>query len=148
MRIEARPEGGERLIYIDEQARSIDMGSIALGGAVFSAGEGLAVRRHTNGQLLIESEDGVYRLFEPSSDNPAVLRLTQLGDRNDNRIYLDYDAEGRLDRLRDTFDQLRVALVYSLKWSRRVERIERIFADQSTELLATYAYDKSGIWLK
>ncbi|WP_346833213.1 RHS repeat-associated core domain-containing protein [Pseudomonas abietaniphila] len=144
VRIEAHPEGGERLIYIDEQARSIDMGSIALGGAVFSAGEGLAVRRHTSGQLLIESEDGVYRLFEPSSDNLAVLRLTQLGDRNDNRIYLDYDTEGRLVQLRDTFDQLRVVLAYSSQWSRRVERIERIFADQSTELLATYTYDRSG----
>jgi RHS repeat-associated protein len=144
VRIEAHPEGGERLIYIDEQARSIDMGAIPLGGAVFSAGEGLAVKRHGNGQLLIESEDGVYRLFEPTLIDASLLRLTQLGDRNDNRIYLDYDAEGRLARLRDTFDQLRVALVYSSQWSRRVERIERIFADQSTELLATYAYDKSG----
>jgi len=38
------PEGGERLIYTDEQARQIDMGVIPLGGAVFSAGEGLSVR--------------------------------------------------------------------------------------------------------
>lgn len=41
--IELHPNGGERLIYIDEQARRIDMGSIALGGAVFSAGEGRGV---------------------------------------------------------------------------------------------------------
>ncbi|WP_426103257.1 DUF6531 domain-containing protein, partial [Pseudomonas sp. PSPC3-3] len=40
------PEGGERLVYTDEQARQIDMGVIPLGGAVFSAGEGLSVRRH------------------------------------------------------------------------------------------------------
>ena len=60
------PEGGETLVYTDEQGRPIDMGCIPLGGAVFSAGEGLAVRRHLNGQLLIESDDGLYRLFEPT----------------------------------------------------------------------------------
>ncbi|WP_142348071.1 DUF6531 domain-containing protein, partial [Bacillus toyonensis] len=63
--VEPHPEGGERLVYTDEQARQIDMGAIALGGAVFSAGEGLAVKRHDDGRLLIESEDGLYRLFEP-----------------------------------------------------------------------------------
>ncbi|WP_323166613.1 hypothetical protein, partial [Pseudomonas bubulae] len=81
-----------------------------LGGAVFSAGEGLAVRRHLNGELLIESDDGLYRLFE-SSANPALLRLSQLGDRNDNRIHVDYDDAGRLVRLRDTFDLVQVELI-------------------------------------
>ncbi|MDA0629712.1 hypothetical protein PCS76_23150, partial [Acinetobacter baumannii] len=87
------------------------MGSIALGAAVFSAGEGLAVRRHLNGQLLIESDDGVYRLFEPAPANPSRLRLSQLGDRNDNRIHLDYDDAGCLVRLRDTFDLVQVELI-------------------------------------
>ncbi|WP_443695912.1 DUF6531 domain-containing protein, partial [Pseudomonas sp.] len=100
------PEGGERLVYTDEQARQIDMGVIPLGGAVFSAGEGLSVRRHANGQLLIESVDGLYRLFEPTPGNPSHLRLSQLGDRNDNRILLDYDAQGRLSRLRDSFNDV------------------------------------------
>ncbi|MCU1776390.1 hypothetical protein NTD89_05115, partial [Pseudomonas sp. 14P_5.3_Bac1] len=99
--IQPHPEGGETLVYTDEQGRPIDMGSIPLGGAVFSAGEGLAVRRHLNGQLLIESDDGVYRLFEAAPADPSRLRLTQLGDRNDNRIYIDYDEAGRLVRLRD-----------------------------------------------
>ena len=142
--IEPHPEGGERLIYTDEQARRIDMGSIPLASALFSAGEGLAVRRHGNGQLLIESEDGVYRLFEPVSGDPASLRLMQLGDRNDNRIYLDYDDEGRLLQLRDSSQWLRVVLTYSLSWPRRVERIERVFADETREVLASYAYDACG----
>ncbi|OQR34104.1 type IV secretion protein Rhs [Pseudomonas sp. Bc-h] len=144
VRIEAHPDGGERLIYIDEQARSIDMGSIALGSAVFSAGEGLAVRRHGNGQLLIESEDGIYRLFEPTPGESTQLRLTQLGDRNDNRIYLDYDQQGRLIQLRDTFDVLRVTLVYSVRWPQRVETIERVLNDETREALASYDYDDSG----
>uniref|UniRef100_UPI003C7D9AD6 DUF6531 domain-containing protein n=1 Tax=Pseudomonas veronii TaxID=76761 RepID=UPI003C7D9AD6 len=134
-------EGGERLIYTDEQARQIDMGVIPLGGAVFSAGEGLSVRRHANGQVLIESVDGLYRLFEPAPGNPLHLRLSQLGDRNDNRILLDYDAQGRLSQLHDSFNDVRIELGYKLG---RVEQIERLFPDQSREVLASYHYDAAG----
>ncbi|WP_369301858.1 RHS repeat-associated core domain-containing protein [Pseudomonas sp. N2-5-1-1] len=139
--IQPHPEGGETLVYTDEQGRPIDMGSIPLGGAVFSAGEGLAVRRHLNGQLLIESDDGVYRLFEPTPANPSRLRLSQLGDRNDNRIYLDYDDAGRLVRLRDTFDLVQVELIRD---QGHVTHIERLYPDQHRELLVSYSYDAQG----
>ncbi|MFL1416414.1 RHS repeat-associated core domain-containing protein [Pseudomonas fildesensis] len=142
--VDVHPEGGERLIYTDEQARQIDMGSITLGGAVFSAGEGLSVRRDTNGQLLIESVDGLYRLFEPTPGNPSHLRLSQLGDRNDNRILLDYDAQGRLGQLHDPFNDVRVELGYSQQWPGRVAHIDRLFADHSRETLVSYAYDTRG----
>jgi RHS repeat-associated protein len=144
VRIEAHPDGGERLTYVDEQARSIDLGVIPPGGAVFSAGEGLVVRRHAEGRLLIESEDGVYRLFEPVSGDPGSLRLMQSGDRNDNRIHLDYDDEGRLTQLSGTFDVPRVALVYSGRWPGRVKRIERVLADATRETLVSYGYDDIG----
>ncbi len=142
--IETHPDGGESLIYLDEQARRIDMGAIALGGAVFSAGEGLSVRRNGNGQLLIESEDGLYRLFEPTPADSTRLRLSQLGDRNDNRIYLDYNEHGQLERLRDTFDLVIVELTYDPQWPRRVACIERLFPDQQREVLSRYQYDASG----
>ncbi len=116
------------------------MGSIALGGAVFSAGEGLAVRRHLNGQLLIESDDGLYRLFEPTA-NPSRLRLSQLGDRNDNRIHIDYDEAGHLVRLRDTFDLVQVELV---REQGQLARIERLYPDQRREVLVSYGYDMAG----
>jgi RHS repeat-associated protein len=138
--IRPHPEGGETLVYTDEQGRPIDMGSIPLGGAVFSAGEGLAVRRHLNGQLLIESDDGLYRLFEPSA-NPALLRLSQLGDRNDNRIHVDYDEAGRLIRLRDTFDLVQVELIRD---QGHVMRLERLYPDQRREVLVSYDYDTAG----
>ena len=133
-------EGGETLIYTDEQGRRIDMGSIPLGGAVFSAGEGLAVRRHLNGQLLIESDDGLYRLLEPSA-NPSLLRLTQLGDRNDNRIYIDYDEAGHMVRLRDTFDLVQVELIRD---QGQLARIERLYPDQRREVLVSYGFDAQG----
>ncbi|WKC44497.1 RHS repeat-associated core domain-containing protein [Pseudomonas veronii] len=139
--VRPHPDGGDTLVYTDEQGRPIDMGSIALGGAVFSAGEGLSVRRHLNGQLLIESDDGLYRLFEPTPTNAGLLRLTQLGDRNDNRIHVDYDAAGRLVRLRDTFDLVQVELVRERE---RVTHIERIYPDQRREVLVSYTYDTAG----
>ncbi|WP_099169192.1 RHS repeat-associated core domain-containing protein [Pseudomonas sp. ICMP 8385] len=139
--IQPHPEGGETLVYTDEQGRPIDMGAIPLGGAVFSAGEGLAVRRHLNGQLLIESDDGVYRLFDPVQANPSRLRLSQLGDRNDNRIHIDYDDAGRLVRLRDTFDLVQVELIRD---GEQVTRIERLYPDQRREVLVSYGYDATG----
>ena len=138
--IRPHPEGGETLVYTDEQGRPIDMGSIPLGGAVFSAGEGLAVRRHLNGQLLIESDDGLYRLFEPTA-SPSQLRLSQLGDRNDNRIYVDYDESGRLARLRDTFDLVQMELIRD---QGQLARIERVYPDQRREVLVSYAYDAAA----
>ncbi|MHA4978686.1 DUF6531 domain-containing protein, partial [Pseudomonas extremorientalis] len=138
--IRPHPDGGETLVYTDEQGRPIDMGSIPLGGAVFSAGEGLAVRRHLNGQLLIESDDGLYRLFEPSA-NPSLLRLSQLGDRNDNRIHVDYDAAGQLVRLRDTFDLVQVELIRD---QGQLARIERLYPDQRREVLVSYGLDAQG----
>ncbi|KJK18580.1 DUF6531 domain-containing protein, partial [Pseudomonas sp. 2(2015)] len=142
--IEAHPEGGERLLFTDEQARVVDMGNIPRGDAAFSAGEGLSVRRALNGELLIESSGGLYRLFQPTPGNPQRLRLAQLGDRNDNRVYLDYDAEGRLFWLRDTFDAVQLQLVYSAQWPTRVSHIERRYSDESSELLVSYAYDSNG----
>ncbi|UMZ11987.1 RHS domain-containing protein [Pseudomonas sp. MPFS] len=142
--IESHPEGGERLLYIDEQARRIDMGATALGGAVFSPGEGLAVKRNGNGQLLIESSDGLYRLFEPSPKHPSRLRLVQLGDRNENRLNLGYDESGRLISLRDTFEQLQVELIYHTNWPGRIAKVERLFTDQQREVLVSYDYDGAG----
>lgn len=142
--IEHGPEGGDRLVYIDEQARCIDMGLIAPGSAVFSAGEGLAVRRHEDGRVLIESEDGIYRLFEASLRDPTLLRLTQIGDRNDNRLHLQYDASERLIALHDSLNVLRLNLGYSSQWPSRVSHIERLLADDTRELLASYAYDPCG----
>ncbi|NVZ77917.1 RHS domain-containing protein, partial [Pseudomonas gingeri] len=144
VRIEPHPEGGECLIYTDEQGRRIDMGSIPLGGAVFSPGEGLVVRRHGNGQLLIESDDGLYRLFEPVVAAPSLLRLSQLGDRNDNRVYLDYDDNGRLARLRDTFDSVQVELIYHAQWAGRLARVERVYPDRQREVLVSYEYDNGS----
>ncbi|WP_268799276.1 RHS repeat-associated core domain-containing protein [Pseudomonas huanghezhanensis] len=144
VRIEAHPDGGERLIYLDEQARSIDLGELAPGNAAYSAGEGLALRRHDDGRLLIESEDGLYRLFEPHPADPQRLRLVQLEDRNDNRLLLDYDDLGRLIHVRDTFNIMRVLLVYSVQWPRRVCQIERFHLDESREVLARYDYDAQG----
>ena len=135
------PAGGEELTYTDEQGRQIQLGSVALGSAMFSPGEGLSIRRHRNGQLLIESDDGLYRLFDPTPGTSSLLRLSQLGDRNNNRIYLDYDDLGRLVRLRDTFDLVQVELI---REQGRVSRIERVYSDLPREVLVSYEHDLAG----
>lgn len=135
----------DRLLFHDEQMRIIDMGQIPAGDAVFSAGEGLSVRRALDGELLIEDiETGVYRLFEPSATDGMHLRLSTLGDRNDNRIYLDYDEQGQLVRLRDTFADACVNLIPHAVWPRRVGAVEQVLQDGSCRTLVRYEYDARG----
>lgn len=135
------PEGGEELIYTDEQGRRINLGSLVPGSAMFSPAEVLSFRRHHNGQLLIESDDGLYRLFDLTPGSTTHLRLSQLGDRNDNRIFVGYHENGRIARLRDTSNQVQVELVYDQD---RLERIERLYADQPREVLVSYRYNAIG----
>ncbi len=142
--VSVQVETGDRLVLVDEQARRVDMGIITLGDAVFSVGEGLSVRRAHNGELLTESREGEYRLFQPTPGRPDRLRLSQIGDRNDNRIYLDYDQQGRLCQLRDTFDQVRVSLGYSEQWPQRVSHIDFHAASGESQRLASYGYDANG----
>lgn len=140
----ADSDGEERLLYTDEQARIIDMGTIPPCDAVFSAGEGLSVRRAADGELLIEDMDGLYRLFEPSPIDPKRLRLRLLGDRNDNRVHLRYDEHGRLIGLDDTYGATRMELRYSSRWPSRVAQIVRVYSDGSNEPLVVYDYDAFG----
>ena len=135
------PDGGEELLYTDEQGRRINLGGISLGSAMFSPGEGLSIRRHRNGQLLIESADGIYRLFESTPANVSLLRLTQLGDRNDHRIHLNYDAAGRLVQLHDNLDLVQVELIRD---QGHVSKIERVYPDQRREVLVSYSYNATG----
>lgn len=135
------PEGGEELIYTDEQGRRVNLGSVVPGSAMFSPGEGLNIRRHRNGQLLIESDDGLYRLFDFTPGTLSVLRLSQLGDRNDNRLYLDYDEAGQLIRIRDTYDLVQVELI---REQGRIARVERLYKDQSREVLVSYECNALG----
>lgn len=137
-------EAGEHLLFTDEQGRVIDMGAIPPGDAVFSAGEGLCVRRSINGEVLIERVDGLYRLFEPCLHDAYQLRLSQVGDRNENRIFLEYDERERLVGLRDTLEQINVCLHYCPQWPKRVGEIHRTYPDGSSEVLVSYVYDTNG----
>ena len=142
-------DADENLFYIDEQGRRLEIGYIPLSGGAFDPGEGLAVRRSGDGAVLIESIDGLYRLFEPDPLNRSRMRLQLLGDRNEGRIFLDYDPQGRLSRLRDTHDLMHVELSYSAEHPRRVSRIERRYLRQAhfdarSDVLVSYRYDSNG----
>ncbi|WP_281912974.1 RHS repeat-associated core domain-containing protein, partial [Pseudomonas lactis] len=142
-------DADENLFYIDEQGRRLEIGYIPLSGGAFDPGEGLAVRRNGDGAVLIESIDGLYRLFEPDPLNISRMRLHLLGDRNEGRIFLDYDAQGRLCRLRDTHDLMHVDLSYTAEHPGRVSHIERRYLRQDhfdgrCDVLVSYRYDSNG----
>ena len=142
-------DADENLTYIDEQGRRLEIGYIPLSGGAFSPGEGLAVRRSAEGAVLIESTEGLYRLFETDPLNSTRMRLHLLGDRNEGRIFLDYNAQGRLCRLRDTHDLMHVDLIYSVEHPGRVSHIERRYLrqdhfDARSDVLVSYRYDSNG----
>ena len=139
-----RDAQGERLQFTDTQARIIDMGPIPKGDAVFSAAEGLSVRHAYNGELLIEDIQGLYRLFVPTPGNPDRLRLSQWGDRNDNRIHLDYSSAGRLVRLYDSSGRIDLHLRYSPIWPGRLAAVERHFPEAAPEVLVSYHQSAQG----
>ena len=139
----------QELLYTDEQGRQLHIGYVPLAGGAFSPGEGLAVRRSAEGAVLIESADGVYRLFAPHPLNASRLRLVQLGNRNDGRIYLDYDDLGRLARLRDTHDLMHLELAYDTIHPNRVASVERRYLNPRhfagrCDVLVSYSYDTNG----
>lgn len=143
--IERDTQGIRTLVYTDEQGRRIDLGWLEPGDAAFGPGEGLNLRRDARtGALLIESENGLYRLFEASPDDGQAMRLTMLGDRNDNRVLLHYDDQGRLVALSDRDERVRVELVYDVRHPSRVARLERCYPDERRQLLAGYEYTDQG----
>ncbi|MGG2398360.1 RHS repeat-associated core domain-containing protein [Pseudomonas sp. SH1-B] len=142
-------DGTRSFIYTDEQSRPIDLGWLEPGDAAYGPGEGLNLRRDARtGALLIESADGLYRLFEARPEAPHLLRLSKLGDRNDNRQLLHYDAQGRLAAISENEPNLRVELHYDAAHPTRVARLERCFSDGRRQLLAAYRYSAQGLLLE
>ncbi|QCP54368.1 type IV secretion protein Rhs [Trinickia violacea] len=137
----------DRWTYIDETGRRLDMQPVRSGEGFRSPGEGLGVRRSDAGQWLVESDDGVYRVFAPDPRDAGRQRLVLLGDRNRNALRLHYDDDGRIVRIMDNPQTLCVLLHYDERTHRRrVARIERRYGEslRDTVVLAQYRYDAAG----
>ncbi|MBP0593856.1 hypothetical protein J8I87_30080, partial [Paraburkholderia sp. LEh10] len=133
--------------YIDETGRRLDMQAVRPGSGFRSPGESLGVRRGEAGNWLIETDDGVYRMFEPDPHHDGRQRLVLLGDRNRNALQLQYDEAGRLARITDAAQTLCAELHYEEHGQPcRVSRIGRRYGDglRQTELLVQYRYDAAG----
>ncbi|MDQ0081663.1 RHS repeat-associated protein [Variovorax boronicumulans] len=142
---DAHPDGGEQFVYIDEQGRRLGMGQVSAPDAFFNAGEGLAFRRAEDGRMVVESMDGIHRLFEQDPHDDARLRLVLVGDRNENILQLRYDEQGRLCGVEEQEGPSRIALFHSATHPRRVERIETVPQDGGQRVvLARYDYDAAG----
>lgn len=137
------------LTYTDEQGRQVGLGEIPCPGAAFDPGEGLSARRDEAGNVLIESVQGMYRLFTPTPGNPDYLRLSLIGDRNEGRIWLDHDEQGRVIRLRDQQGLHWINLKYDQQHPQRVSQVTRqiLTNEHDTDqenLLSSYFYNKAG----
>ena len=92
----------EALHYCDHQGRRMRFPAVAPGECHYSAAEGYYLICTELGHYLVESTDGLYRDFGvPAAGHVGVLPLQRLEDRNGNWHAVDYDADGRLARLRD-----------------------------------------------
>jgi len=146
LEVTPKPDGHVDCVYIDEQGRRIEIEPLRPGEGIRGVGEGLNIRHAEDGRWIIESDDGLYRLFEPDPHNPARQRLALLSDRHENAIRLSYDADGRLQRLTDAEGAaIHITLHYELaSYPRRLTRIDRYLRNGQRVTLVRYGYDDAG----
>ncbi len=144
--LESTPDAADpnAYTYIDESGRRIDMDPVSPGGGFRGPGEGLNVRRGEDGRWLIESDDGLSRVFEADPRHPGRQRLLLLGDRNGHAHWLHYDDTGRLVRIADDEGRHALSLNYDAVHLQRVTRIDWHRPGGGEECLARYRYDAAG----
>ncbi|NPT38652.1 RHS repeat-associated core domain-containing protein [Paraburkholderia xenovorans] len=147
--MEATPgaEDADSWTFIDETGRRVNLQAVRPGQGFRSPGEGLGVRRSAAGHWLVESDEGLYRVFEPDPHNAERQRLLQLSDRNRNALRLHYNDAGRLEAIADSTGHQCVRLHYEEPvHPYRVSRLERLYGEdlQQRDVLVRYRYDADG----
>jgi YD repeat-containing protein len=146
------PEGGELLVYIDDEGNRLELGRMKAGDAFVSVLDGLAFFQLEDGQTVVEDiYEGRYKVFDIDPHQPSRSRLIRLGDRNLNYVDVLYDKQGRLQALYDKYGQTVVQLHYEAAHTNRVSKVSRIFlsnngapAIERNELLVSYSYTDRG----
>lgn len=146
------PEGGELSVYINQDSERLELGRLKTGDNFVSILDGLSFFELGAGLTVVEDiNTGLYQIFEVDPTNEKRSRLVRLGDRNQNQLNLFYDEQGRLEFLKDPFNNLTIGLNYQGKHQQRVTSIERLYFNkinqeiiENTELLASYNYTEAG----
>jgi len=136
--------GEQQHVYIDEQGRKVELGDLQAMDAFHDAALGIIVRRAKEGPIVIETLDGVYRMFEPDPHHDTRLRLALLGDRNSNVLHLTYDAQGRIERIAEDDGPGALALHYAHAHPRRVAQIDYLHHGELIRTVAAYAYSQDA----
>ncbi len=145
MEISPQEDGSCAAVYINEQGRRLEIEALYPGEGLRGVSENLTIKRGDDYRWVIESDDGIYRLFEPDASDPGRLRLTLMQDRNDNKLFLYRDTSGRIVEIADSQNAARIVLHYEdSRHPLRVTRIMRELAEGSHRLLARYSYSIQG----
>ena len=129
------------LVVWSEEGIGVDFPRVAVGAEVIGPW-GWLVRRERE-RLILDTGDGVSRVFAAVDEAGVRWRLIELRDRNDNRIELTYDAEGRLAEITDSAG--RAVRVTSTR-AGRLASVEVYNARARGQWIAVarYAYDENG----
>lgn len=136
------------VVYVEREGRPIPFPAIAIGEAYFHRQEMCTLARVAPESYRLEQADGLELDFAAplaQGEGRWSMLLTRMSDRNNNRVVLAWDAQGRLERV----DGSGVHAL-SFEWqSGRLLRVSRIrkhndaaamASDESPCVVAEYSY--------
>ncbi len=132
-------------LWWDEFGRELRFSLPPENEPLYSPTDGLIIRQGPGGELAIADDDGsVWRLYRPLRANPQLLLLASLSDEYGNMLEMDYDAEGRLNRIYDVPGAVDLHVHYDdIRFAQRVTSLCHFDGRQSWQLM-TYTYADSG----
>ena len=129
------------LVVWSDEGIAVDFPHVEVGAEVIGPW-GWLLRRDRE-RFILDLGDGVSRIFAAVDEAGVRWRLIELRDRNDNRIELTYDAEGRLAEVTDSAG--RTVRVTATR-AGRLASLEVYNARSRGQWIAVarYAYDENG----
>jgi RHS repeat-associated protein len=128
------------LVWSDEGI-AVDIPRVEVGAEVIGPW-GWLLRRERE-RFVLDVGDGVSRVFAAVDEAGARWRLIELRDRNENRIELTYDTDGRLSEVLDSAG--RVVAIETTRAGRIASvQVHNARARGRWIAVASYAYDDGG----
>lgn len=108
--------------------------------------EGFTLYRSTHNQLLMQTDDGYFYLFEDNPHAASHFRLCQQLDRHQNRLTWHYDPQGQLQQISDDMQQLQVIFSYDPRLQRLIQ-VRQVIPHQHPrvgKILVQYEYNDAA----
>jgi RHS repeat-associated protein len=129
------------LVVWSDEGIAVDFAPVAIDAEVIGPW-GWSLRRERE-RFVLDTGDGVLRVFAALDEAGTRRRLIELRDRNENRIELAYDAEGRLEEVTDSAGR---TLAVEITGAGRIAslQIRNARAQGRRIAVARYVYDDQG----